>query len=243
MEMEANHHYGDKFTRFDQSIFWIRSFLTCFINPQRRNKDPQMHSHNLKALTKKPQPGTSQDMLKLLRIQVSETFVVEFDSVDTRFNDCSNWQVMKGEERVLFSTRMYEQFRDVKSGLMATVQVCEAALNPLTNACWRQRKPCCPCWINTRRLHHWLHIRAVSITDHRFKRRDRRAIRSRHHHHRNYEETTMADTNTKAKQSDKATRAAKSAKKPRCLPNKSLFSCSLIPPYKFSLIHVCRTPN
>lgn len=130
MEMEASHHYGDKFTRFDQGIFWIRSFLTCFINPQRRNKDPQMHSHNLKALTKKPQPGTSQDMLKLLRIQVSETFVVEFDSVDTRFNDCSNWQVMKGEERVLFSTRMYEQFRDVKSGLMATVQVCEGRPEP-----------------------------------------------------------------------------------------------------------------
>ncbi|HDS8282045.1 TPA: hypothetical protein RKY22_005632 [Klebsiella michiganensis] len=89
-----------------------------------------MHSHNLKVLTKKPQPGTSLDMLKLLRIQVSDSCVVEFDNVDTRFNDCSNWQVMKGDERVLFSTRMYEQFRDVKSGLMATVAVCEGRPEP-----------------------------------------------------------------------------------------------------------------
>lgn len=129
-EMEASDHYGDKFTRFDQAIFWLRSLFTCFLNPQRRNEDPQMHSHNLTNISRKPQPGKSPDMLKLLRIQISDTHVVEFDDVDTRFNDCCNWQVMNGEERILFSTRMHEQFRDVKSGLMATVEVCEGRPEP-----------------------------------------------------------------------------------------------------------------
>lgn len=129
MEMEASDHYGDKFTRFDRGIFWLKRFFGYFINPQHRNEDPQMHSHNLNVVPKK-QPGKSPDMLKLLRIQLSDTHVVEFDNVDTRFNDCCNWQVMKGEERVLFSTRMHEQYRDVKSGLMATVEVCENRPQP-----------------------------------------------------------------------------------------------------------------
>lgn len=129
-EMEASDHYGDKFTRFDQAIFWLRHFFTSLIHPQHRNKDPHMHTHNLKAITNKPLPGTSRDMLKRLRIQLPDTHVVEFVAVDTRFNDCCNWQVMNGEERVLFSTRMHEQFRDVKSGLMATVEVCEGHPEP-----------------------------------------------------------------------------------------------------------------
>ena len=62
--------------------------------------------------------------------ELPDTHVVEFVAVDTRFNDCCNWQVMNGEERVLFSTRMHEQFRDVKSGLMATVEVCEGHPEP-----------------------------------------------------------------------------------------------------------------
>ncbi|HBL5403627.1 TPA: hypothetical protein LR346_004874 [Enterobacter hormaechei] len=64
-------------------------------------------------------------MVKLLRIQASDTHVVEFDNVDTRFNDCNNWQVMAGGKRVLFSNRMYERFSDVKSGIVATINVCE----------------------------------------------------------------------------------------------------------------------
>lgn len=43
----------------------------------------------------------------------------------TRFNDCNNWQVMAGGKRVLFSNRMYERFSDVKSGIVATINVCE----------------------------------------------------------------------------------------------------------------------
>lgn len=44
---------------------------------------------------------------------------------DTRFNDCNNWQVMAGGKRVLCSNRMYERFSDVKSGIVATINVCE----------------------------------------------------------------------------------------------------------------------
>lgn len=40
--------------------------------------------------------GQSTDIVKLLRIQASDSHVVEFDNVDTRFNDCNNWQVMAG---------------------------------------------------------------------------------------------------------------------------------------------------
>ena len=69
--------------------------------------------------------GQSTDIVKLLRIQASDTHVVEFDNVDTRFNDCNNWQVMAGGKRVLFSNRMYERFSDVKSGIVATINVCE----------------------------------------------------------------------------------------------------------------------
>lgn len=36
-----------------------------------------------------------------------------------------NWQVMAGGKRVLFSNRMYERFSDVKSGIVATINVCE----------------------------------------------------------------------------------------------------------------------
>ena len=39
--------------------------------------------------------GQSTDIVKLLRIQASDTHVVEFDNVDTRFNDCNNWQVTR----------------------------------------------------------------------------------------------------------------------------------------------------
>ena len=53
----------------------------------------------------------------------------------------------------------------------------------------------------------------------------------------------MADTNTKAKQSDKATRAAKSAKKTALSTEQKLIQLLADTPYKFSLIHVCRTPN
>lgn len=38
--------------------------------------------------------GQSTEIVKLLRIQASDTHVVEFDNVDTRFNDCNNWQVI-----------------------------------------------------------------------------------------------------------------------------------------------------
>jgi hypothetical protein len=64
-------------------------------------------------------------MLKLLRIQATDTHVLEFDNVDTRFNDCGNWQVVAKGKRVLFSTRTYEHFADVKSGVLATINVCE----------------------------------------------------------------------------------------------------------------------
>ncbi|EOC1314892.1 hypothetical protein ACI09C_003988 [Cronobacter turicensis] len=69
--------------------------------------------------------GQSTEIVKLLRIQASDTHVIQFDNVDTRFNDCDNWQVMVGGKRVLFSNRMYERFSDVKSGLLATINVCE----------------------------------------------------------------------------------------------------------------------
>jgi len=71
--------------------------------------------------------GESRDMVKLLRIQATETHLVEFDNVDARFNDCTNWQVVKGGERILFSTRMHERFSEVKSGVLATITVCENA--------------------------------------------------------------------------------------------------------------------
>ena len=71
------------------------------------------------------QVGQSTGMVKLLRIQASDTHVVGFDNVDTRFNDCNNWQVMAGGKCVLFSNRMYERFSEVKSGIVATINVCE----------------------------------------------------------------------------------------------------------------------
>lgn len=69
--------------------------------------------------------GESRNMVKLLRIQATDTHVLEFDNVDTRFNDCSNWQVIAGGERVLFSTRMHERFSEMKSGVLATIAGCE----------------------------------------------------------------------------------------------------------------------
>lgn len=69
--------------------------------------------------------GVSKEMVKLLRIQATELHVIEFDQVDTRFNDCCSWQVMEGDEKVFFSTRMYERFSDVKSGVLATITVYE----------------------------------------------------------------------------------------------------------------------
>ena len=50
----------------------------------------------LKAATSPKKVGESRDMVALLRIQATDTHVVEFDNVDTRFNDCTNWQVMEG---------------------------------------------------------------------------------------------------------------------------------------------------
>ncbi|WP_240771475.1 hypothetical protein [Siccibacter turicensis] len=73
----------------------------------------------------KPKPGTSRDMFELVRIQADERHVIEFDKIDTRFNDCTNWQVCVSGERVLFSTRIHERFSDVKSGVLATIAVCE----------------------------------------------------------------------------------------------------------------------
>lgn len=49
---------------------------------------------NLKTALTGKKVGESRDMVKLLRIQATDTHVVEFDNVDTRFNDCNNWQVM-----------------------------------------------------------------------------------------------------------------------------------------------------
>ncbi|ECY4133798.1 TPA: hypothetical protein R4200_004820 [Enterobacter hormaechei subsp. oharae] len=82
-----------------------------------------MQNLNTRQTTRKV--GQSTEIVKLLRIQASDTHVVEFDNVDTRFNDCNNWQVMAGGKRVLFSNRMYERFSDVKSGIVATINVCE----------------------------------------------------------------------------------------------------------------------
>jgi hypothetical protein len=78
--------------------------------------------------------GESQIMLKLLRIRASDTHVLEFDNVDTRFNDCCNWQVMENGKRVLFSTRTYEHFSDVKSAIVATIAVCHARATPSDTA-------------------------------------------------------------------------------------------------------------
>jgi len=80
---------------------------------------------NLKTALTGKKVGESRDMVKLLRIQATDTHVVEFDNVDTRFNDCNNWQVMAEGKRVLFSNRMYERFSDMKSGVLATIAVCE----------------------------------------------------------------------------------------------------------------------
>ncbi|EJG2388731.1 hypothetical protein AM391_RS22585 [Kluyvera ascorbata] len=74
--------------------------------------------------------GASDIMLKLLRIRASDTHVLEFDGVDTRFNDCCNWQVMVNGKRVLFSTRTYEHFSDVKSGILATIEAYRVRGNP-----------------------------------------------------------------------------------------------------------------
>lgn len=82
-----------------------------------------MQNLNTRQMTRKV--GQSTDMVKLLRIQASDTHVVEFDNVDTRFNDCNNWQVMAEGERILFSTRMYERYSDMKAGVLATIMVCE----------------------------------------------------------------------------------------------------------------------
>ncbi|VYU21384.1 hypothetical protein [Metakosakonia massiliensis] len=73
----------------------------------------------------KPPVGQSRDMLSTLRIQAADGHVITFCNVDTRFNDCQGWEVFKNGERVLFNTRVYEQFRGLKSGLMVTVEVCE----------------------------------------------------------------------------------------------------------------------
>lgn len=81
----------------------------------------------MKSLATRPNTkkvGESNIMLKLLRIQASATHVLEFDNVDTRFNDCCNWQVMDNGDRVLFSTRTHEHFSDVKSAILATINVC-----------------------------------------------------------------------------------------------------------------------
>jgi len=82
-----------------------------------------MQNRNTRQTTRKV--GQSTEIVKLLRIQASDTHVVEFDNVDTRFNDCNNWQVLAGGKRVLSSNRMNEHFSDVKSGIVATVNVCE----------------------------------------------------------------------------------------------------------------------
>ena len=81
-----------------------------------------MKSTSIKTASRKV--GESSIMLKRLRIRASDTHVIEFDSVDTRFNDCRHWQVMANGERVLFSNRSYERFSDVKAGILATIQVC-----------------------------------------------------------------------------------------------------------------------
>lgn len=80
---------------------------------------------NLKTRQTARKVGQSSEIVKLLRIQATDTHVVEFDNVDTRFNDCTNWQVMQGSERVLSSNRMCERFSDMKSGVLATISVCE----------------------------------------------------------------------------------------------------------------------
>ncbi|ELY6169647.1 hypothetical protein SNO30_004006 [Cronobacter sakazakii] len=82
-----------------------------------------MQNRNNRPATRKV--GQSTEIVKLLRIQASDTHVIEFDNVDTRFNDCDNWRVVARGKRVLFSTRMHERFSDVKSGLLATINVCE----------------------------------------------------------------------------------------------------------------------
>lgn len=74
--------------------------------------------------------GQSDIMLKLLRIRANDTYVLEFDDVDTRFNDCCNWQVMENGKRVLFSTRTHERFSDVKAGILATIEVCRGRCSP-----------------------------------------------------------------------------------------------------------------
>ena len=66
-----------------------------------------MQNLNTRPATRKV--GQSTEIVKLLRIQASDTHVVEFDNVDTRLNDCTNWQVMAGGQRILVSKRMYER--------------------------------------------------------------------------------------------------------------------------------------
>lgn len=50
--------------------------------------------------TLKTTVGQSPDMLPLLRIRLSDTWIAEFDNVDTRFNDCCNWQMAKHPDRL-----------------------------------------------------------------------------------------------------------------------------------------------
>jgi hypothetical protein len=74
-------------------------------HPQTRKEKNQM---------KKPQLGKAADVLPLLRIRLSDTCVIEFVEVDIRFNDCRRWQILEGEEAVMFSPRSHEKLRDVR---------------------------------------------------------------------------------------------------------------------------------
>ncbi|MFK3662785.1 hypothetical protein ACI2I2_20105 [Scandinavium sp. NPDC088450] len=71
-----------------------------------------------------------QGMLKQLRVSVSDTHVLAFDNVDTRFNDCVNWRVLENGKRTLFSTRTYEHFAEVKAVMLATIECCQARATP-----------------------------------------------------------------------------------------------------------------
>lgn len=125
MAEEAHAHYGEAFTTVDLFKSLMTGFFQGLRKPISHVKHKETKMQVLKAATSPKKVGASRDMVALLRIQATDTHVVEFDNVDTRFNDCTNWQVMEGDKRVLFSTRTHERFSDIKAGVLATIAVCE----------------------------------------------------------------------------------------------------------------------
>ncbi|WP_318391020.1 hypothetical protein [Enterobacter sp.] len=117
---EASEHYGESLNRFDRLTYWLQGFFSVLNSTQPDQEDTQVQSQR----TDKKTVGVSRDLVAMLRIQAADDHVIEFCNVDTRFNDCSGWAVLKGGERIYFNTRMHERFGDVKAGVIQTISNC-----------------------------------------------------------------------------------------------------------------------